>query len=60
MEDSDQRSVCQSLPVGVEADRFVLLSAVRAHYVAELIAVLRVSRSVLVNAAPTDLGYYRV
>ena len=58
MEVPNQRSVCQSLPVDVEADRFALLSAVRAFYVAELIAVLRASRAVLVNAAPVEPGYY--
>ena len=65
MEESVQRSVCHSLPNDVEADPataardpWATLSAVRAHYVAELIAVLRMYRSVTVNFAPVDPGYY--
>ena len=66
MEDSVQRSVCHPLRDGVEADQaavvgsdpWAMLAAVRAFYVAELIAVLRMYRSMTVHFAPIEPGYY--
>ena len=58
MEDSVQRSVCHPLRDGVEADPWAMLAAVRAFYVAELIGILRTYRSMTVNFAPIEPGYY--